>query len=230
MTALESVFVIEGGRNAPARPTIREAAFAEIGRCVSLSATGQSTIAVVEAGRICRPADLRRTASRVLTQASSGDTGDTGEPRWVGAACAPADGRSSLARTKAMTAVRLGRVIWPAGGAILYDDVWLLELLGRDQTALGEIASVLEPILCGDVDGADDLLTTLETFVDHDLSQARTARRLGVHRHTVAQRIEAAERLLGRSLRVGRERTLLELAIKARRLVAASPEARSIRD
>jgi purine catabolism regulator len=58
-----------------------------------------------------------------------------------------------------------------------------------------------------------DLLTTLKAFVKADGSTSETARVLGIHRHTVLNRLRLIEKVLGRSVRTGADRLVVELAL-----------------
>ena len=44
---------------------------------------------------------------------------------------------------------------------------------------------------------SDDILNTLDAFIDCDLNVSETARRLGVHRNTLTYRFEQFERYTG---------------------------------
>lgn len=63
-----------------------------------------------------------------------------------------------------------------------------------------------------------NLFVTLETYIDQACSTGRTARALGVHRNTVAQRIARAERLLGMPLTHPDSRLALQLAARVLRV------------
>ncbi|WP_369687730.1 helix-turn-helix domain-containing protein [Streptomyces somaliensis] len=65
-----------------------------------------------------------------------------------------------------------------------------------------------------------DLLRTLEAYFDCGCSASDTARRLGLHRNTVAQRLSRACTVLGVGLDTADERLALQLACRAHRLDA----------
>ncbi|HEY1853512.1 MAG TPA: helix-turn-helix domain-containing protein, partial [Solirubrobacterales bacterium] len=75
----------------------------------------------------------------------------------------------------------------------------------------------------GPLAGADDatvrLASTLAIFLEEGESFARAARRLGVHRNTVAYRVHRSETLLGRSL--GERMLELRVALRLARAVAS---------
>lgn len=74
---------------------------------------------------------------------------------------------------------------------------------------------MLEPLLQAN---DPELLETLETYLEQACSTTHTARTIGVHRNTVANRIAKAEQVLGTSLVNGDMRLALELAFRMRRM------------
>jgi purine catabolism regulator len=61
--------------------------------------------------------------------------------------------------------------------------------------------ALLAPLLTyDDARGGSDITRTVRVWLEHDCEYDRTARALGVHRHTARARIELAGRLLGRDL------------------------------
>lgn len=82
--------------------------------------------------------------------------------------------------------------------------------------AFAEYASqMLAPLFQAD---DPDLLATLEAYLERASSTAATARALGVHRNTVANRISKAERILQTSLVDGDTRLALQLALRMMRI------------
>lgn len=75
---------------------------------------------------------------------------------------------------------------------------------------------LLDPLLRAD--GGEQLLETLETYLDTGGAPTETAARLGLHRNTVAQRIRRAEEELSVSLANPDERLAVHLACRALRL------------
>lgn len=166
--------------------------------------------------------ELRDLARRVL--AIFGADGSR-QPAWAGVAVASSLSRSRSARARAHTALRLGKTLWPRGMVILYEDVWILDVLSNESGSLRELALLLDPLVEHDASNGTELLRTLEALFEADLSQTRAAHRLRAHRHTIAQRLTLTESVLGRSVRRSPERLLLEIAVKARRLIAAGEPA-----
>ncbi|MCQ0025501.1 helix-turn-helix domain-containing protein [Streptomyces somaliensis DSM 40738] len=82
------------------------------------------------------------------------------------------------------------------------------------ETAAGLLTPLLED------PAGPDLLRTLEAYFDCGCSASDTARRLGLHRNTVAQRLSRACTVLGVGLDTADERLALQLACRAHRLDA----------
>ncbi|MEB3965306.1 PucR family transcriptional regulator [Streptomyces kunmingensis] len=91
----------------------------------------------------------------------------------------------------------------------------LLLDLGDRTTLTGYADTLLGPLDAADPTGA--LTLTLATWLDSGSSWDETARRLGLHRHTVRNRLDKAARLTGRRLDDGDDRFDLWLALRARR-------------
>lgn len=90
----------------------------------------------------------------------------------------------------------------------------LLDLADRDTlTAFAD--TVLGPLDAADPSG--ELATTLEAWLEAGGSWDETARRLGVHRHTVRNRIDKAMAATGRRLDAGGDRFDLWMAVRIRR-------------
>ncbi|GAA4959058.1 PucR family transcriptional regulator [Yinghuangia aomiensis] len=90
----------------------------------------------------------------------------------------------------------------------------LLDLADRDTlTAFAD--TVLGPLDAADPSG--ELAATLEAWLEAGGSWDETARRLGVHRHTVRNRIDKAMAATGRHLDAGGDRFDLWMAVRIRR-------------
>jgi purine catabolism regulator len=79
--------------------------------------------------------------------------------------------------------------------------------------------SVLGPIENGEGEYGDELLRSLEAFLEHNGQWERAARQLYCHRHTLRYRIRRVEELTGRDLSRARDRIEFWLALRARELV-----------
>jgi purine catabolism regulator len=79
--------------------------------------------------------------------------------------------------------------------------------------------SVLGPIEQGEGAYGDELLRSLEAFLEHNGQWERAARELYCHRHTLRYRIRRIEELTGRDLSRARDRIEFWLALRAREMV-----------
>jgi DNA-binding PucR family transcriptional regulator len=80
--------------------------------------------------------------------------------------------------------------------------------------------NVLGPIEEGGGDYGDELIRSLEAFIEQNGQWERAARELFCHRHTLRYRIRRVEELTGRDLSSARDRIEFWLALRARELVA----------
>ncbi len=71
----------------------------------------------------------------------------------------------------------------------------------------------------GDGRVGEELLATLRAYFDCGLNVTATAKRLGVHRHTLTARLERLEQRVGLRLSDGDGRLLLELGLRAARVL-----------
>jgi purine catabolism regulator len=79
--------------------------------------------------------------------------------------------------------------------------------------------SVLGPIENGEGEYGDELLRSLEAFLEHNGQWERAARQLYCHRHTLRYRIRRVEELTGRDLSRARDRIEFWLALRAKEMV-----------
>jgi purine catabolism regulator len=103
-----------------------------------------------------------------------------------------------------------------------YRDLGAYELLLslQDDDALRLYCdSVLGPLEDSEGDYGDELLRSLEAFIEHNGQWERAARHLFCHRHTLRYRIRRVEQLTGRDLGRARDRVEFWLALRARELV-----------
>jgi PucR family transcriptional regulator, purine catabolism regulatory protein len=80
--------------------------------------------------------------------------------------------------------------------------------------------SVLGPLEDGSGEYGDELLRSLEAFIEQNGQWEKAARELYCHRHTLRYRIRRVEELTGRDLSSARDRIEFWLALRARELVA----------
>ncbi len=114
---------------------------------------------------------------------------------------------------------------WPHAG---FGDLGTYRLLlsMADPGALRAfVDSVLAPLNAYDRDQHGELLVSLQAFLQHNARWETAAAELFVHRHTLRYRMRKVEELTGRDLKSSFDRMELWLALRARDLLAAGPEA-----
>ncbi len=79
--------------------------------------------------------------------------------------------------------------------------------------------SVLGPLEEASGEYGDELIRSLETYIEQNGQWERAARELYCHRHTLRYRIRRVEQLTGRDLSKARDRIEFWLALRARELV-----------
>ncbi|HET7036370.1 MAG TPA: helix-turn-helix domain-containing protein, partial [Thermomicrobiaceae bacterium] len=83
------------------------------------------------------------------------------------------------------------------------------------------VDALLGPLLGYDQRRGTQLVETLEAYLSHGAALIEAAGALGVHRNTLAYRLQRVEELSGRDLGNPRDRLLLQVALAARRLPEA---------
>lgn len=105
------------------------------------------------------------------------------------------------------------------GPAMAFDDALPYLVLRADPSLSLEVQSVVEPLVVHDEAEGTDLLGTLEAVLANPGNLTEVSRSLHVHRHTLYNRIERIEQLTDRDLGDVDDRLLLELALRASRLL-----------
>jgi len=104
--------------------------------------------------------------------------------------------------------------------------VWRLLLKIEDRTELERFADYhLKSLIEHDRQQLTDWLATLETFLQENGNLRATARALGLHRNTIKYQIENIGRVIGRDLSDAEARLNLQVALLARKLLAARNKA-----
>lgn len=119
----------------------------------------------------------------------------------------------------ALEAVRLRNGSAPEVGS--YADLGAFQLLLslQDDDALGSYCrSVLDPIEQGEGDYGDELVRSLDVFIEHNGHWEKAANALYCHRHTLRYRIRRIEQLTGRDFSNARDRIEFWLALRGREL------------
>ncbi len=102
-----------------------------------------------------------------------------------------------------------------------YEDLGAFQLLLslQDDDALSSYCrSVLEPIERGEGEYGDELVRSLDVFIEHNGHWEKAANALFCHRHTLRYRIRRVEQLTGRDFSNARDRIEFWLALRGREL------------
>jgi len=94
----------------------------------------------------------------------------------------------------------------------------LLLSLQDDEALLSYCRSVLGPIEHGEGDYGDELVRSLDVFIEHNGHWEKAAAALFCHRHTLRYRIRRIEQLTGRDFSSARDRIEFWLALRGREL------------
>jgi purine catabolism regulator len=119
----------------------------------------------------------------------------------------------------ALEAVRLRNGSGPE--VATYEDLGAFQLLLslQDDDALNSYCrSVLGPIEQGEGDYGDELVRSLDVFIEHNGHWEKAANALFCHRHTLRYRIRRIEQLTGRDFSSARDRIEFWLALRGREL------------
>jgi DNA-binding PucR family transcriptional regulator len=104
-----------------------------------------------------------------------------------------------------------------------YADLGAFQLLLslQDEEALSSYCrSVLGPIEHGEGDYGDELVRSLDVFIEHNGHWEKAASALYCHRHTLRYRIRRVEQLTGRDFSNARDRIEFWLALRGRELIS----------
>jgi purine catabolism regulator len=119
----------------------------------------------------------------------------------------------------ALEAVRLRNGSAPEVAS--YEDLGAFQLLLslQDDDALSSYCrSVLDPIEQGEGEYGDELVRSLDVFIEHNGHWEKAANALFCHRHTLRYRIRRVEQLTGRDFSNARDRIEFWLALRGREL------------
>ncbi len=119
----------------------------------------------------------------------------------------------------ALEAVRLSNGNAPEVATYEHLGAFQLLLSLQDEEALGSYCrSVLGPIEQGEGDYGDELVRSLDVFIEHNGHWEKAAAALFCHRHTLRYRIRRIEQLTGRDFSSARDRIEFWLALRGREL------------
>jgi purine catabolism regulator len=120
----------------------------------------------------------------------------------------------------ALEAVRLRNGSAPEVASYVDLGAFQLLLSVQDDDALSSYCrSVLDPIERGEGEYGDELVRSLDVFIEHNGHWEKAANALYCHRHTLRYRIRRIEQLTGRDFSNARDRIEFWLALRGRELV-----------
>jgi purine catabolism regulator len=161
--------------------------------------------------------DVVELARRMRAELGGAETG-------IGAAASRAASAQSLRRSYHEARCALEAVRHRNGDApevASYADLGsfhLLLSLQDDEALRSYCDSVLAGVVEGDPDYAEELLRSLDAYLEHNGHWERAAAQVFCHRHTLRYRIRRVEELTGRSLANPRDRIEFWLALRGREL------------
>lgn len=178
------------------------AAEQDLGRLLSnsgpylMAAIGDDVVIVVPASG----------SKRRLAEVLGGRRGGTSRPVHLG--------DSAVGLEQARIAARTGAV----GGLAEFDNLGVFGIMlgGRTSAELRVLAAPLDPL----AEHGEDLVDTVAAFLSHNGQIEAAATGLGVHRHTMRNRLARISELLADDLQSADTRTQLWLAVHARELLA----------
>lgn len=198
---------------------VREAVEAVFGRCL-IGVAGSHIVILAQGWLQPSPARVRAAFAEVDERLRGGSGGSA--LRTIGVA-APVLHLSdvSTALGQAREVVQIARRFGTRSGVICARDVGIQRLLASAvaPTQLTDfIAEQLGSVITYDTENSADLVRTLDAFVAHRGSKARTAVALGIRRQSLYARLARLEKLLGASLDDPMQSTCLGLALTAWRM------------
>lgn len=156
---------------------------------------------------------LRNGASRLGAGPGNG-AGSAGSGNGAGAGAGARSGGGGAGRT--------GEGEGGAeNGVASYRDLGAFQLLlslQDDDALMSYCRSVLGPVEQGEGEYGDELLRSLDVFIEHNGHWERAASALYCHRHTLRYRIRRVEQLTGRDFSNARDRIEFWLALRGREL------------
>lgn len=187
-----------------------------------LGREGVPSLVALRAGLLCAVVDASRCEPVVMARLVRSElTGRFGDVR--AAASRPASAHSlrmSFHEARcALEAVRMRNGDAPEVAS--YEDLGAFQLLLslQDEDALSSYCrTVLGPIEQGEGDYGDELVRSLDVFIEHNGHWERAASALYCHRHTLRYRIRRVEQLTGRDFSNARDRIEFWLALRGREL------------
>jgi purine catabolism regulator len=211
-----AVLVFECEDPGAAEPEL-DATLAEAGVGALVAVRERLLVAVVGTGEDIDPVELARAARTTLIDGHGGPVVRAAASRVAPVAMVR---RSFHEARCALEATALSNGAAPDVAS--HEDLGAFRLLlaVQDDDALRVYTdSVLGPLEDGGGEYGDELLRSLEAFIEQNGQWEKAARQLYCHRHTLRYRIRRIEELTGRDLKSARDRIELWLALRARELI-----------
>lgn len=161
--------------------------------------------------------DLGGVAARLHSYASEATGGDDAVRVGIGERMALAEAHESY--RQAREALRIAAVVPPSRNVVSWDDLGVYQplwALSGDQLPAGAIAPGFHQLI--EDPAHEDLVLTLETFLDCAGDVKATAEAIVLHRASVYYRLQRIEEVTGMSLKDGQDRLWLHMSIKLARL------------
>ncbi|MBB3042768.1 PucR family transcriptional regulator ligand-binding domain-containing protein [Nocardioides sp. LMS-CY] len=201
-------------------PPVREAVHEVLGPCVS-GVAGSQVVVLAHGWQRAEPQRLRAAFVEVYDAVLAG-AGDLAVAVRTLAVAAPVVDLAEVgaAVAQAREVVQIARRFGTRTGVLLTRDVGVQRLLAAGPAAAlaAFVSEQLGPLIDHDRETSGDLVRTLDAFVSHGASKARTATALGIRRQSLYARLARVERLLGISLDDAAQVSCLSVALVAWRM------------
>jgi purine catabolism regulator len=206
---------------------LRDPVAAEVTLDRFLSETDASNLVAQRGALLCAVVEVatEEEALDIARRASAALASEHGQVRAAASRPAPASAlrRSFHEARCALEAAALSSDNGDAADVASHRDLGAFQLLLsiQDDEALRLYCeTVLGPLRNGSSDYGDELVRSLEVFIEQNGNWERAARALFCHRHTLRYRIRKIEDLTGRDLSKARDRIEFWLALRGSELVA----------
>jgi purine catabolism regulator len=182
----------------------------------------RNNLVAIRAGLLCAVVDGERLEPIALARKVRGElAGRFGDVRAAASRVAPTHSlRLAFHEARwALEAVRLRDGDAPEVGS--HKDLGAFQLLlslQDDDALVSYCRGVLGPIEHGEGDYGEELLRSLDVFIEHNGHWEKAASALYCHRHTLRYRIRRVEQLTGRDFSSARDRIEFWLALRGREL------------
>ena len=181
----------------------------------------RNNLVAIRGGLLCAVVDGERLDPITLAREVRGELTGFGQVRAAASRVAPTHSlRLAFHEARcALEAVRLRN--GDAAEVASHKDLGAFQLLlslQDDDALLSYCRGVLGPVEHGEGDYGEELLRSLDVFIEHNGHWEKAANALYCHRHTLRYRIRRVEQLTGRDFSSARDRIEFWLALRGREL------------